>query len=31
MLETFENMSNKLIGVQGINPYLQTHPCRSSG
>ncbi len=26
MLETFENMSNKLIGVQGINPYLQTHP-----
>ena len=26
MLETFENMSSKLIGVQGINPYLQTHP-----
>ena len=26
MLETFELMSTKLIGVQGINPYLQTHP-----
>jgi predicted Zn-dependent protease len=26
MLETLEFMSNKLIGVQGINPYLQTHP-----
>jgi predicted Zn-dependent protease len=26
MLETFENMGQKLIGVQGINPYLQTHP-----
>jgi predicted Zn-dependent protease len=26
MIETFEFMANKLIGVQGINPYLQTHP-----
>jgi len=26
MLETFENMGQKLIGVQGINPYLQSHP-----
>ena len=26
MLETFEAMSTKLIGVQGINPYLQSHP-----
>jgi len=26
MLETFELMSTKLIGVQGINPYLQSHP-----
>ena len=26
MLVTFEAMSTKLIGVQGINPYLQSHP-----
>jgi predicted Zn-dependent protease len=26
MLETFENMGQKLIGMQGINPYLQSHP-----
>ena len=26
MIETFEFMGSKLIGVQGINPYLQTHP-----
>jgi len=26
MIETFEAMNTKLIGVQGINPYLQTHP-----
>jgi predicted Zn-dependent protease len=26
MIETFEFMQSKLIGVQGINPYLQTHP-----
>ena len=26
MLETLELMASKLIGVQGINPYLQTHP-----
>jgi predicted Zn-dependent protease len=26
MLETLEFMASKLIGVQGINPYLQTHP-----
>ncbi|HKB00282.1 MAG TPA: M48 family metalloprotease [Methyloceanibacter sp.] len=26
MLETFEFMGSKLVGVQGINPYLQTHP-----
>jgi predicted Zn-dependent protease len=26
MLETLEAMQTKLIGVQGINPYLQTHP-----
>jgi predicted Zn-dependent protease len=26
MLETFELMSTRLIGVQGINPYLQSHP-----
>jgi predicted Zn-dependent protease len=26
MLETFEIMGAKLVGVQGINPYLQTHP-----
>ena len=26
MLETFEFMGQKLIGVQGINPYLQSHP-----
>ena len=26
MLESFEYMASKLIGVQGINPYLQSHP-----
>jgi predicted Zn-dependent protease len=26
MVDTFETMANKLLGVQGINPYLQTHP-----
>ncbi len=26
MLETFEVMATKLIGIQGINPYLQSHP-----
>ncbi len=26
MLDTFENMSKNLLGVEGINPYLQTHP-----
>lgn len=26
MLETFEFMADKLRGVQGINPYLQSHP-----
>jgi predicted Zn-dependent protease len=26
MLETFEVMASKLIGIQGINPYLQSHP-----
>ena len=26
MLETFEYMGQKLVGVQGINPYLQSHP-----
>ena len=26
MLETFEIMGEKLRGVQGINPYLQSHP-----
>jgi predicted Zn-dependent protease len=26
MLETLEFMASKLIGVQGINPYLQSHP-----
>ncbi|MET0347572.1 MAG: M48 family metalloprotease, partial [Methyloceanibacter sp.] len=26
MLETFEFMGSKLVGVQGINPYLMTHP-----
>ena len=26
MLETLEFMASKLVGVQGINPYLQTHP-----
>jgi predicted Zn-dependent protease len=25
-LETLEFMASKLVGVQGINPYLQTHP-----
>ena len=26
MIETFEFMGSKLVGVQGINPYLQSHP-----
>jgi predicted Zn-dependent protease len=26
MIETFEFMGGKLVGVQGINPYLMTHP-----
>jgi predicted Zn-dependent protease len=26
MLETFEFMADKLKGIQGINPYLLTHP-----
>lgn len=26
MLETFEFMGSKLYGVEGINPYLQSHP-----
>jgi predicted Zn-dependent protease len=26
MLETFEFMADKLKGIQGINPYLMTHP-----
>jgi predicted Zn-dependent protease len=26
MLETLEFMARKLVGVQGINPYLMTHP-----
>jgi len=26
MIETFEFMGSKLVGVQGINPYLMTHP-----
>ena len=26
MLETLEFMASKLVGVQGINPYLMTHP-----
>ena len=26
LLETLEFMNSKLIGVQGINPYLQSHP-----
>jgi predicted Zn-dependent protease len=26
MLETFEFMADKLAGVQGIDPYLQSHP-----
>jgi predicted Zn-dependent protease len=26
MLEMFEVLANKLRGIQGINPYLQTHP-----
>ena len=26
MIETLEFMASKLVGVQGINPYLQTHP-----
>jgi len=26
MIETFEFMGSKLVGIQGINPYLQSHP-----
>ncbi|HEV3242565.1 MAG TPA: M48 family metalloprotease [Methyloceanibacter sp.] len=26
LLETLEFMNQKLIGIQGINPYLQSHP-----
>jgi predicted Zn-dependent protease len=26
MIETFDFMASKLVGVQGINPYLQSHP-----
>jgi predicted Zn-dependent protease len=26
LLETLEFMNSKLVGVQGINPYLQSHP-----
>jgi predicted Zn-dependent protease len=26
MLETFELMASKLAGIQGIDPYLQSHP-----
>ncbi|MFO7477190.1 MAG: M48 family metalloprotease [Methyloceanibacter sp.] len=26
MLETFEFMASKLVGVQGIDPYMQSHP-----
>ena len=26
LLETLEFMNSKLLGMQGINPYLQTHP-----
>jgi predicted Zn-dependent protease len=26
MLDTLEDMATKLIGIEGINPYLQTHP-----
>ena len=26
MLETLEFMASKLVGIQGINPYLMTHP-----
>jgi predicted Zn-dependent protease len=26
LLETLKFMNSKLVGVQGINPYLQTHP-----
>ena len=26
LLETLELMNSKLIGIQGINPYLQSHP-----
>lgn len=26
MIETFELMASKLVGVQGIDPYLQSHP-----
>lgn len=26
MLETFEYMGQKLVGVEGIDPYLQSHP-----
>jgi len=26
MIETFDFMASKLVGIQGINPYLQSHP-----
>jgi len=26
MIETFEFMGSKLVGIQGINPYMQSHP-----
>jgi len=26
MIETFEFMASKLVGMQGIDPYLQSHP-----
>ena len=29
MIETFEFMASKLVGVQGIDPYLQSHPMPS--
>jgi predicted Zn-dependent protease len=29
MIETFEFMGSKLVGVQGIDPYLQSHPMPS--
>ena len=29
MIETFEFMASKLVGIQGIYPYLQSHPMTS--